>query len=120
LPSTLPLTLQRRRVIRVALARRTSGVDDAHLRFYGAAEGGGARCRAHLASAEGVLAMMPLASDDDWLLSLPLFHVSGQGILWRWLLAGARLTVRESSRWNRRCRLYACLAGADSALAPAQ
>ena len=52
-------------------------------------------CRAHLASAEGVLAMIPLASDDDWLLSLPLFHVSGQGILWRWLLAGARLTVRE-------------------------
>lgn len=34
-------------------------------------------CRAHLASAEGVLAMIPLASDDDWLLSLPLFHVSG-------------------------------------------
>lgn len=52
-------------------------------------------CRAHLASAEGVLAMIPLASDDDWLLSLPLFHVSGLGILWRWLLAGARLTVGE-------------------------
>ncbi len=52
-------------------------------------------CRAHLASAEGVLAMIPLASDDDWLLSLPLFHVSGQGILWRWLLAGSRLTVGE-------------------------
>ena len=52
-------------------------------------------CRAHLASAEGVLAMIPLASDDDWLLSLPLFHVSGQGILWRWLFAGAGLTVRD-------------------------
>lgn len=51
--------------------------------------------RAHLASAQGVLAMIPLAADDDWLLSLPLFHVSGQGILWRWLLAGSRLTVRE-------------------------
>ncbi|MGS3628362.1 AMP-binding protein [Enterobacter hormaechei] len=25
------------------------------------------------------------AISDDWLLSLPLFHVSGQGILWRWL-----------------------------------
>jgi len=44
-------------------------------------------CRAHLASAEGVLAMIPLASDDDWLLSLPLFHVSGQ----------------KNNRWNRRC-----------------
>ncbi|TLU68385.1 o-succinylbenzoate--CoA ligase [Enterobacter sp. MF024] len=52
-------------------------------------------CAAHLASAEGVLALMPYGDDDDWLLSLPLFHVSGQGILWRWLQAGARLTVRE-------------------------
>jgi O-succinylbenzoate-CoA ligase len=52
-------------------------------------------CAAHLASAEGVLALMPYGPDDDWLLSLPLFHVSGQGILWRWLRAGARLTVRE-------------------------
>lgn len=52
-------------------------------------------CEAHLASAQGVLSLMPYGDDDDWLLSLPLFHVSGQGILWRWLLAGARLTVRE-------------------------
>ncbi|ROP62884.1 2-succinylbenzoyl-CoA synthetase [Enterobacter sp. BIGb0383] len=51
--------------------------------------------RAHLSSAEGVLALIPYAGDDDWLLSLPLFHVSGQGILWRWLQAGARLTVRD-------------------------
>lgn len=50
---------------------------------------------AHLASAAGVLALMPFAAGDDWLLSLPLFHVSGQGIVWRWLLAGARLTVRD-------------------------
>lgn len=52
-------------------------------------------CHAHLASAQGVLAMMPLTHEDDWLLSLPLYHVSGQGILWRWLLAGSRLTVRD-------------------------
>ncbi|WP_286809438.1 o-succinylbenzoate--CoA ligase [Leclercia sp. UBA2479] len=52
-------------------------------------------CAAHLASAAGVLSLMPYGDDDDWLLSLPLFHVSGQGILWRWLQAGARLTVRE-------------------------
>lgn len=51
--------------------------------------------RAHLASARGVLAMIPFTSQDDWLLSLPLFHVSGQGILWRWLHAGAVLTVRD-------------------------
>jgi O-succinylbenzoic acid--CoA ligase len=52
-------------------------------------------CAAHLASAEGVLALMPFHSADSWLLSLPLFHVSGQGILWRWLLAGARLAVSD-------------------------
>lgn len=52
-------------------------------------------CAAHLASAEGVLALMPYGGEDDWLLSLPLFHVSGQGIVWRWLQAGARLTVRD-------------------------
>lgn len=52
-------------------------------------------CAAHLASAKGVLALMPYGDSDDWLLSLPLFHVSGQGILWRWLQGGGRLTVRE-------------------------
>lgn len=51
---------------------------------------------AHLASAEGVLALIPYAENDDWLLSLPLFHVSGQGILWRWLLAGARIAVQPA------------------------
>lgn len=52
-------------------------------------------CQAHLDSAEGVLALIPYGGNDDWLLSLPLYHVSGQGILWRWLYAGARLTVRD-------------------------
>lgn len=52
-------------------------------------------CAAHLASAQGVLSLIPFMSEDDWLLSLPLFHVSGQGILWRWLLAGAKLTVSD-------------------------
>lgn len=50
---------------------------------------------AHLRSAEGVLSLMPFEKDDSWLLSLPLFHVSGQGIFWRWLLRGATLVVRE-------------------------
>lgn len=50
---------------------------------------------AHLASAAGVLAVMNYGASDSWLLSLPLFHVSGQGILWRWLLAGGCLVVRD-------------------------
>lgn len=51
--------------------------------------------QAHLASAQGVLSLIPFGEHDDWLLSLPLFHVSGQGIMWRWLYAGARMTVRD-------------------------
>ncbi len=45
---------------------------------------------AHLASAAGVLALMPFAAGDDWLPSLPLFHVSGQDRLA--LAAGRRAT----------------------------
>ena len=50
---------------------------------------------AHLASAAGVLSVMNYGQDDSWLLSLPLYHVSGQGILWRWLLAGGSMVVRD-------------------------
>lgn len=49
---------------------------------------------AHLASATGVLSRLSYGAEDSWLLSLPLFHVSGQGIFWRWLLAGGRLVVK--------------------------
>lgn len=52
-------------------------------------------CEAHLASAEGVLSLMPFGTGECWLLSLPLFHVSGQGIFWRWLFSGAQLAVSE-------------------------
>lgn len=48
---------------------------------------------AHLASARGVLGLIPFTQNDSWLLSLPLFHVSGQGIIWRWLTAGATLVL---------------------------
>ena len=50
---------------------------------------------AHLNSAAGVVNMMNYQQDDCWLLSLPLFHVSGQGIVWRWLLQGGALAVKN-------------------------
>ncbi|AIA70172.1 O-succinylbenzoic acid--CoA ligase [Pectobacterium atrosepticum SCRI1043] len=49
---------------------------------------------AHISSAEGVVQMMAFSASDSWLLSLPLFHVSGQGIIWRWLATGATIVVR--------------------------
>ncbi|WP_418887729.1 o-succinylbenzoate--CoA ligase [Mannheimia varigena] len=51
---------------------------------------------AHLYNAEGVCELMEFEKTHSWLLSLPLFHVSGQGIVWRWLLKGATLYMNES------------------------
>ncbi len=47
----------------------------------------------HFASAEGVCELMDFKQQQSWLLSLPLFHVSGQGIVWRWLKQGATLYI---------------------------
>ncbi|MCL4690928.1 MAG: o-succinylbenzoate--CoA ligase [Candidatus Hydrogenedentes bacterium] len=38
---------------------------------------------------------LPLNSGDRWLLSLPLFHVSGLGIVFRCLWSGAAIVVRK-------------------------
>ncbi|PQQ30858.1 o-succinylbenzoate--CoA ligase [Photorhabdus luminescens] len=51
---------------------------------------------AHLASAQDVLSAINFQRQDSWLLSLPLFHVSGQGIIWRWLIKGASLVLRNT------------------------
>ncbi|WP_312739181.1 o-succinylbenzoate--CoA ligase [Cedecea neteri] len=61
---------------------------------------------AHLACAAGVLAMMNYRPDHCWLLSLPLFHVSGQGILWRWLYAGGQLAISSAQSINE--ALHGC------------
>lgn len=49
-----------------------------------------------LHSAAGVNQLMGFNTAENWLLSLPLYHVSGQGIVWRWLLAGACLTLSDA------------------------
>lgn len=51
---------------------------------------------AHLHSAAAVIALMDFTPRDRWLLSLPLYHVSGMGIIWRWLSAGATLVIDQS------------------------
>nr|WP_160251319.1 o-succinylbenzoate--CoA ligase [Mixta theicola] len=52
--------------------------------------------RALFASAAGVNQLMNFSADERWLLSLPLCHVSGQGIVWRWLLAGGGLAIPDA------------------------
>ncbi|MGF1778051.1 o-succinylbenzoate--CoA ligase [Vibrio nomapromontoriensis] len=47
----------------------------------------------HLASASGLLERFTYRDTDSWLLSLPMFHVSGLAIIWRWLSAGAQLKI---------------------------
>lgn len=51
----------------------------------------------HLHSAAGLLSWMDFDVCDSWLLSLPLFHVSGLAIVWRWLLSGATLVMPTSN-----------------------
>ncbi|MCC8380153.1 o-succinylbenzoate--CoA ligase [Xenorhabdus sp. PB30.3] len=55
----------------------------------------------HFSSAKGVLSRIDFSSHDRWLLSLPLYHVSGQGILWRWLLKGAVLVLEDMRSLDR-------------------
>lgn len=47
----------------------------------------------HLASADGLLQEFCFESGDTWLLSLPMYHVSGLAIVWRWLAVGACLKI---------------------------
>lgn len=47
----------------------------------------------HLAAARAANGNIPLGPEDTWLLSLPMHHVAGCGILFRCLLAGARIAM---------------------------
>jgi len=47
----------------------------------------------HLACAEAANRNIPLAPNDTWLLSLPIHHVAGFGILFRCLRAGATIAL---------------------------
>lgn len=47
----------------------------------------------HYFSAQGSAANLPLSPSDTWHLTLPLFHVSGLGVFFRCLFAGATLQL---------------------------
>lgn len=50
----------------------------------------------HYYSARGANQNLRLASRDCWLLTLPLYHVGGLGILFRCALAGAAMAIPEA------------------------
>ncbi|MCW8328297.1 o-succinylbenzoate--CoA ligase [Photobacterium sp. SDRW27] len=54
--------------------------------------------QSQLASAAGLLEWMDFDEQDSWLLSLPLFHISGLAIVWRWLYRGAKLVVAGAAQ----------------------
>ncbi|MFV0575709.1 MAG: o-succinylbenzoate--CoA ligase [Vibrio sp.] len=47
----------------------------------------------HLASAQGLTEHFKFEAVDSWLLSLPMYHVSGLSIIWRWLEKGAQMVI---------------------------
>lgn len=51
----------------------------------------------HLASAAGLLEAFSFQRDDCWLLSLPMYHVSGLAIVYRWLYRGACLKIGQGN-----------------------
>ena len=49
----------------------------------------------HVFSARSACSKLNLGSDDRWLLSLPIWHVSGIGIVFRCLGAGAKIVIPD-------------------------
>lgn len=49
----------------------------------------------HIISAQSVCAALDLGSSDRWLLSLPLWHVSGISIVFRCSIAGATIVIPD-------------------------
>jgi O-succinylbenzoic acid--CoA ligase len=49
----------------------------------------------HFSSASGLLSVFEYGKGDTWLLSLPMYHVSGLAIIYRWLTAGGILKVGQ-------------------------
>lgn len=51
----------------------------------------------HFVSAQGLLREFHFTQQDTWLLSLPLYHVSGLAIVYRWLYSGACLKIGDGN-----------------------
>ena len=53
--------------------------------------------KSHVLSANRAISKLNLGSSDRWLLSLPLWHVSGMSIVFRCLIANAKIILPDSS-----------------------
>lgn len=84
----VPVTWQEHRPMTLTLTSGSSGVPKAVVH----------NAESHLASASGLLSQMTFTAEDSWLLSLPLFHISGLAIVWRWLYRGACLVIVDKEQ----------------------
>lgn len=82
-PRMVPVTWQATRAATLTMTSGSTGQPKAVVHS----------AQSHLASAAGLLNWMAFEADDSWLLSLPLFHISGMAIVWRWLYRGAQMVV---------------------------
>ncbi|MCQ1059399.1 o-succinylbenzoate--CoA ligase [Photobacterium sp. ZSDE20] len=85
-PRMVPVTWQASRAATMTMTSGSTGNPKAVVH----------NAQSHLASAAGLLQWMSFDAEDSWLLSLPLFHISGMAIVWRWLYRGAKLVVASS------------------------
>ena len=85
-PRMVPVTWQVTRAVTLTMTSGSTGNPKAVVH----------NAHSHLASAAGLLNWMEFESNDSWLLSLPLFHISGMAIVWRWLYRGAQLAVEPT------------------------
>ncbi|MGF1737242.1 o-succinylbenzoate--CoA ligase [Photobacterium satsumensis] len=85
-PRMVPVTWQASRAATLTMTSGSTGQPKAVVH----------NAQSHLASAAGLLQWMAFDAEDSWLLSLPLFHISGMAIVWRWLYRGAQLAVEPS------------------------
>ncbi|MBD3224694.1 MAG: o-succinylbenzoate--CoA ligase [Caldithrix sp.] len=81
-----PLSLSRKQPVTIVFTSGSTATIKAALHTYGN----------HYFSAAGSNENITLQPDDTWLLSLPLFHVSGIGILFRAALSGAAVAIPPS------------------------
>ncbi|MCY3595072.1 MAG: o-succinylbenzoate--CoA ligase [Bacteroidetes bacterium] len=49
----------------------------------------------HIASAKSTCSKLNLGSSDRWLLSLPVWHISGMSIIFRCLMSGAKIIIPD-------------------------
>ncbi|MCP4156081.1 MAG: AMP-binding protein, partial [bacterium] len=86
-PKILPVPMEPESEATVILTSGSTGSEKAALHTYGN----------HFYNALGSNENITLEPGDRWLLSLPLFHVGGLGILFRCFLAGAAVVIPEKS-----------------------